>query len=42
VAREGFGFEDEIKRIVLKKKRFDSDVLYKVFSHSDKDLYNYY
>lgn len=32
VAREGFHFEEEIKRMALKRKRLDCDVLYKVFS----------
>jgi len=31
VSREGYSFEDELKRIILKKKRFESDALYKVF-----------
>jgi hypothetical protein len=42
VAREGFGFEEEIKRIVLKKRKIDSEALYKLFNDRDEDLYNYY
>ena len=32
VAKEGFPFEDEIKRIVLKSKNFKNTTLYQVFS----------
>lgn len=32
VAKEGYGYEEEIKRIVLKKKRLDCDVLLSIFS----------
>jgi hypothetical protein len=42
VALEGIIFEEEIKRVILKRKRFDSEALYKVFSQTDKDKFNYY
>ena len=42
VAREGLPFEEEIKRVVLKKKRLDNDTLYAVFTRTDEDLFQYY
>lgn len=42
VAYEGYQFEEELKRIILKRKQVDSPALYQVFSRSDEDLYNYY
>ena len=34
--------EDEIRRIATKSKSFKSEVLNKVFTQEDMDLYNYY
>ena len=42
IAREGYQFEEEIKRIILKGKRVKSEVLERLFLKQEPELYSYY
>jgi hypothetical protein len=39
VAREGLPFEEEIKRVIIKRKRIENEALIAVFTRSDEELF---